>query len=352
MLIKRESRNGSNDLNVIYRPCTIDEMVGHTTNKKILKSNLDSGNPTHAYLFTGPPGCGKTTAARIMALGLNCKEGVSSTPCLKCGMCESILNRCNIDVIEINVGKSGTKGDVDEIVNGLTYAPFSSRCKVVIFDEAHELTKASQNLLLKEIEDGYSHVFFIFCTNHPEKLNKAFSGGRVSTLHFGRLQDSLIYEILLNVAQFEGIIYKEGVLKYLVKECKGVPRDALSWFRQVSDEGSWELDVAKEVTGILLDEENPKVIELCKTLMAGKWKDSINLYTKLNTQPETMRMAIAGWFTSCLRRANKVGDGRKYSTILDIMTVPIYDPGKLGDHKMINNMFKVVDLVNNWQERK
>jgi DNA polymerase III gamma/tau subunit len=247
--------------------------------------------------------------------------------------------------MEINVGRSGTKGDVENVIRDLSSAPFSSKYKIVIFDEAHELTSASQNLLLKIMEDGYDHVYFIFATNEPHKLKKAFTGGRVTTLHFDRLSTELLFELLKNVADFEGIQHDEKILLYLAEEAKGVPRDCLPWLKQCQDEGSWTLEVAKEITGVLLDEENPQVIELCKTLLTADWKRAVEMYPKIGMPAENVRMAVAGWFVWQMKRARNLGDAKKYSDILDIITTPIYEPGKLGDHKMYNYMFKIVYLV-------
>ncbi|RLC98838.1 MAG: hypothetical protein DRI46_10610 [Chloroflexi bacterium] len=347
MLIRRETRNGANNITTIYRPCSIEELYGQETNKNILKKSLDNNDLDHTFLFTGDAGCGKTTAARIVALGLNCLEKVSSEPCLKCNVCTHTLNNNNPDVLEINVAQSGNKGDVDQIVRSLTTAPMLSRYKVVIFDEAHELTKASLALLLKVVEDGYKHVYFIFCTNHPEKLkNEAFTGGRVSTMYFNRLTNDDIANILLNVAEFEGMAYNMDVLQYLVEEVKGVPRDALAFLKLVNAEGSWTLETAKEITGIPLDENSPAIMEISRALLKGEFKTATKIYVGLkNVQAESVRIAIAGYFVGCLKRANYHEDGVKYSKVLDIMTVPIYQTGKLGDHVMLNNMFKAANIV-------
>jgi DNA polymerase-3 subunit gamma/tau len=323
----------------------VDEMLGQDTNCKVARSWLELHTTPHALLFTGDTGCGKTTMARMIALGMNCVDGPTPTPCLKCQSCDAIMNHNSIDVMEINVGRSGRKGDVEDIIKDLAGSPFNSRYKIIIFDEAHELTSASQNLLLKIVEDGYSHVYFIFCTNEPQKLKKAFSGGRVTSMHFGKLSVELIFDLLKNIAEFEGMPYKEEILFYLADEAKGIPRDALPWLKKVNDEGSWTIEVAKEVTGVLLDETNPQVIDICKAMLRSDWKTIKEIYPKINMPAESVRMAVAGWFVWQLKRAKSMGQAKMYSDILDVIINPIYDPGKLGDHKMWNYMFKVIYML-------
>jgi len=356
MLVKRESKIRGNSLNTVYRPCTVDEMLGNNENKKLLKNHLESSTLPHTLLFSGPAGCGKTTAARILSLGLNCESVPISTPkpCLVCNSCKSILNGSNMDVHEINVGRDGGKDAVTKLVKDLPSAPFSAKKKVLIFDESHKLTEAAKDLLLKEIEDGYSHVYFIFCTNQPDALKSKKKGGdaflsRCSKMKFEALPTEEIKDMLVNVVQFEGQEYNEDVINFIAEETKGVPRDALIILNDVIGEGSWSIDAVKKFLGVLIDDDDPNIIELCRALITGEFKKSASLYEKLSkTLPaEGIRIAVCGYFVACMRKSNKIGEGLRFSKILDIITEPIHSvTGKPADHIMYNYMFKATDIIN------
>lgn len=347
MLVRRLSKNGANDLNTIYRPCKTSEILGNSTNANMIRKGLDNNNLPHTMLFTGDAGCGKTTAARIIALGLNCEssETPTSDPCLECRSCRSILDLNSMDITEVNVGQSGGKDAVDNIARDLPSAPFGSRFKVIIFDEAHKLTSAAQDLLLKIIEDGYFHVYFIFCTNHPEKLTDAFIS-RCNAMHFSRISTDLILEMLQNVAEFEAMMYKSEVLKYIAEESRGVPRNALVWLKQVDDEGTWTLESVKNIVGILMDESDPKVVEISKAILKGSFKDAFNIYDKIKAknQAESVRIGIAAYLAGCLKRAQRYGEADRFSQALDILTQPIFEQGKPGDYKLYNYLYKVARL--------
>jgi DNA polymerase-3 subunit gamma/tau len=348
MLIKRETSSGANDLQTVYRPCTVDEIIGQELTKKIINTGLKEGSLAHSFLFTGPAGCGKTTMARVIALGLNCKSVEKSTnePCLDCECCKATLFQKNMDVIEINVGKDGGKGAVTKIVEDLNFAPLMSRYKVLIFDEAHELTKSSQDLLLKVIEDGFSHVYFIFCTNKPEKLAEAFIS-RTTILKFGYLEDKNLLDILINICEFEGASYDIDVLNYVVDISKGVPRNAIKYLKQVFDEKSWNLvEVKKLLHDHILDEDSADLLELSNTILKGSFRGAVKLLPKFKNIPaESVRVALAGMVTYRLQRARGFDDGDKYSNILDFLTVPIYVTGKPAQHILVNYLYKIARIM-------
>lgn len=349
MLIRRDSSTGANDLITVYRPCTVDEMLGNKTNVNMLRKGLSSGDLPHTFLFTGDPGCGKTTAARIIALGLNCEaedQVMTTTPCLECVSCSSILNQNSLDLREINVGMDGGKDAVTAVVRELPSAPFGSRYKVLIFDEAHKLTPASQDLLLKVIEDGYHHVYFIFCTNKPEKLTDAFIG-RCNVMHFSRVSGDLILNLLENVAQFEGMEYNSEILKYIANEARGVPRSALVWLKQVNDEGTWTKEAANQIISISLDAEDPKIVEISKALLKGNFSQANKAYEKIKKkyQAEQVRIGIVSYLVGCLKRARSYKDADKFSAALDIAMHPIYEKGKPGDYKLFHYLFKIARVL-------
>ena len=346
MLVRRDSRTGANDLHTVYRPCTVDEMLGNQTNRNMIKKGLERGDLSHTFLFTGDYGCGKTTAARVIALGLNCDKGISPNPCLECDSCKATLNQNNLDVLEINVGQSGGKDAVDNIAKDLASSPFFSKFKILIFDEAHKLTDAAQALLLKIIEDGYQHVYFIFCTNKPEKLTDAFIS-RCNVMHFSRISKDVLLDLLKNVAEFEAMEYSSDVLELIASEARGVPRDALVWLGQVANEGSWTIESAKEVINILMDESDPQIVEISKALLRGSFTESFKLYDKISkkAQAESVRIGIAAYISGCLKRAKSYKDADKFSEALNIVTVPIYEQGKPGDYKLYNYLYKISKVL-------
>lgn len=353
MLIRRETNAGADDLITVYRPCSIQEVLGNTDTKNMIKNYITNNTLPHTLLFSGSAGTGKTTLARIISLTLNCKNIQDLTPCLECASCKAILNSNSMDVMEVNVGSKGGKDAVDVIVSGLSSAPFQSKYKFIIFDEAHKLTPPAKDLLLKHMEDCYSHVYIIFCTNQPEKLKIVQTSDedpfldRCTQLVLHKISYDETLAMLENVSQFEGAPYNVEVLAYISEVVKGVPRKALKALGSILAEGSWDLSKAKELLGhTLVEEDDAEIIELSRTLMQKDYKNACKLFEKLVTKypVESIRVAVCGFFVGCLKRSN-ANNGLQISNALTQLTTPIYLAGKPAEHIFYNVMFKVVTLL-------
>jgi DNA polymerase III delta prime subunit len=170
----------------------------------------------------------------------------------------------------------------------------------------------------------------------------------MTRLNFSKLPDKLIKELMVNICEFEGILYTPEVITYITERAEGIPRDALGYLKMIDDEGTWSLEAAKElITGSTLDEDNPQIIELARALNKQEWRNSLKIFDGLKNSKgfsyEAARLAISGYFTACLKRSKTLVEGKKYSTILDILNAPIYDTGKTAENKFYNYLFKVID---------
>ena len=152
------------------RPQRFDDLVGQEFVAATLKNAIQSGKIAHAYLFSGPRGCGKTSSARILAKALNCQNGPSATPCEECTACKEITKGSSLDVIEIDGASNTSVNDIRQIKDEVLFPPNSSRYKIYIIDEVHMLSKAAFNALLKTLEEPPERVKFIFATTEIRKV--------------------------------------------------------------------------------------------------------------------------------------------------------------------------------------
>ena len=217
-----------------YRPSVFADVIGQEHVTVPLSNALESGRTHHAYLFSGPRGCGKTSSARIMARSLNCEKGPTPHPCGECQSCKDLVANGpgSLDVIELDAATHGLVDDARDLRDKAFFAPVQSKYKIYIIDEAHQLGPGAANALLKVVEEPPPHVIFIFATTEPEKL---ISTIRSRTHHypFRLVPPGILGEHLEKICAEEGVTVAKGVIPLVVRASGGSVRDALSVLGQL-----------------------------------------------------------------------------------------------------------------------
>ena len=234
-----------------YRSQTFDEMVGQTVISSTLKQAVSSGKISHAYLFSGPRGTGKTSAAKIFAKAMNCPNQVNGEPCNHCDICRDITNGSLEDVIEIDAASNNGVDEIREIRDKSTYAPSRATYKVYIIDEVHMLSTGAFNALLKTLEEPTENVVFILATTELHKIPATILS-RVQRFEFKAIKLAAIREHLANILDKEEISYEEDALTLIAHCAEGGMRDALSILDQalsLTPDNHVSLAIAEEITG-------------------------------------------------------------------------------------------------------
>lgn len=216
-----------------YRPQTIEQIVGQEHIKKALTNAIQMDRISHAYLFTGPRGTGKTSTARIFAKSLNCENGPTITPCNECENCKNITNSIPIDVIEIDAASNRSVNDADEIIQKVALAPVNSRYKIYIIDEVHMLTNQAFNALLKTLEEPPKNVIFILATTEVHKVLDTIKS-RCQRFDFKRITTEDISKHLRYISEKEGINITDDALSYIAQNSAGGMRDSIALLDQLS----------------------------------------------------------------------------------------------------------------------
>ncbi len=234
-----------------WRPRNFEEMVGQDHIAQTIRNAIDGKRISHAYLFTGTRGVGKTTSARILAKALNCEKGPTPTPCDACDNCKAVNNGSSMDVLEIDGASNNSVDNIRDLREQVKYAPMHGGYKIYIIDEVHMLSKAAFNALLKTLEEPPPHVVFIFATTESGKVPHTILS-RVQRFDFKRISEPDIRQRLEFICAQEAIQPEREALEAMARKADGSMRDALSLFDQVYAYSGAELtfEAARKVLGI------------------------------------------------------------------------------------------------------
>ncbi len=290
-----------------HRPQTFDDMIGSEAQIASLKKTLAKKDRPHVYLFVGPPGCGKTTAARIAARELGAGE---------------------LSTKEVNSANNRGIETARQIIEEMRYAPTDGEAVVYIIDELHMTTKDWQNAMLKPLEDTPEHVYFFLCTTDPQKLIPALKT-RCAEFKFSAMKAEDAFKLVRIVNRAEELGVSKEILEEIAENCEGSPRKALVILEKVA-----ALEDPKDqhqlISSGMADEENADTIELCRALLNTKvsWSSAAEIIKKMNIDdPEKVRYAVMGYMNSVLL-SGKQND--RAALALEYFSEPFYSSGKAG----------------------
>lgn len=296
------------NLYVKYRPSDFSEMEGNETTIKALESSIQKENHSHVYLFTGPAGTGKTTAARIMASKLGAEE---------------------LDIREINSANNRGIDTARDIQNQIRQMPIYGNSIVYIIDEVHKTTSDWQNAMLKPLEDTPEHIYFFLCTTDPQKLIAPLKS-RCTVVKFENLKTGQIYKILNRVKKLENLTVSKDVLEGIADKSEGCPRKALVLLERIISLPEEEQELF--LRNYAIDFDDPEVLDLCRALLNEniQWKGIAELLKTLGESgklddSERVRYAILGYMNSVLLSGKL---NKRAMAALESFSEPTFNNGK------------------------
>ncbi len=264
-----------------YRPQSFAEIIGQEHITQTLKNSINSGSISHAYLFTGPRGSGKTTIARIFAKAINCERPKDAEPCNKCDSCLEIMAGNSMDLIEIDAASHTGVDDIRELISGIKFAPVKSKYKIFIIDECHQLSKSAANALLKTLEEPPAHAIFLLATTEAHKMIPTIVS-RCQRFDFKRLQVAEILKKLEFILKKEDITFELSALPLIALNARGSFRDAESLLDKcINFSGAHSTLKTKDIKEILGIVEVGQISKLSDLIFKKNAKDAILLLNSL-----------------------------------------------------------------------
>lgn len=334
-----------------YRPHNFDNLVGQDHVKITLMNAFKSGHVSHAYLFTGPRGTGKTSTARLLAKALNCtnlKDGFE--PCGECELCKEIGEGRLIDLIEIDAASNRGIDEVRDLKEKINFAPTRSKVKVYIIDEVHMMTKEAFNALLKTLEEPPAHAYFILATTEAHKIPETIIS-RCQRFDFKRITHKALMTRLGYIAQLEGIAAEDQALEAISKYVDGGLRDAIGLLEQLTLDNKLNLERVQGLLGI----SGLSLLEnMYEALMDNKTKEALSIVNELHIQGSDFRQ-FSHEFIDLLR--NKMleamnADNRR-NVARAIKMIEVFQKAQLrldADIPQLALEIAVIELTNNLEE--
>jgi DNA polymerase-3 subunit gamma/tau len=275
-----------------WRPRTFAELVGQEAVVKTLTTALETGRLAHAYLFSGPRGSGKTSAAKILARCIDCVRGPTATPDNTCEFCRAILDGTALDVLEIDAASNRGIDEVRALRDAVKFAPTAMRRKVYIIDEAHMITTAGANAFLKTLEEPPEHAVFILCTTAPEQLPPTILS-RCQRYAFRRIAVPAMIARMRFIAEAEGIQIDDAALGAIAYRAEGGLRDALTMLEQAAAFGAGRVDLAALGAAFGADGREAAV-ELLRQMLAGETVAALRTIERASDEGLDMQALLRG----------------------------------------------------------
>ena len=339
-----------------YRPQTFEEVVGQQYVTKILKNTIDRNMTSHAYLFSGPRGTGKTTIAKLIAKLLNCESPINDIPCEKCPSCIAFNEKNHPDIIEMDAASNNGVDEIREIRDKVTLMPSISKYKVYIIDEVHMLSIGAFNALLKTLEEPPQHVIFILATTELYKVPATIIS-RCQCFNFEKISEEDIVKKLKYIVEKENIKVEEEVLNLIAKYSDGGLRDAINLLDKLTCcSTNITIDDFYEIKGIVKEEE---LFDIVSTLVNGNTKEALEKLDYLGKKGKNLILfatELIEYLKNMLISNNTYGlDKDKIFEMIDILNDTVNNMKNSCYQKVllevaflkVENLLKNIEIVDN-----